>query len=61
MTAFNVGAATITNGAGTAANLSGAVTSLSGTLRIDTTTHLAQVGKDYFLNRSVAHRPKVQI
>jgi hypothetical protein len=50
VTAFNMGAATIKNGAGTGANLSGAVTSLSGTLQIDTSTHLAQVGADYFLD-----------
>ena len=50
VTAFNAGAATITNGAGAAANLGGAVTNLAGTLQIDTSTHLAQVGNDYFLD-----------
>ena len=50
VTAFNAGTATITNGAGTAANLSGAVTNPAGTLQIDTSTHLAQVGNNYFLD-----------
>ena len=50
VTAFNPGTATITNGAGTAANLSGAVTNPAGTLQIDTSTHLAKVGKNYFFN-----------
>ena len=50
VTAFNPGTATITNGAGTAANLSGAVTNPAGTLQIDTSTHLAQAGKNYFLD-----------
>ena len=50
VTAFNPGTATITNGAGTAANLTGAVTNPAGTLQIDTSTHLAKVGKNYFFN-----------
>ena len=50
VTAFNAGTATITNGAGTAANLTGAVTNPAGTLQIDTSTHLAKVGKNYFFN-----------
>ena len=50
VTAFNQGSATITNSAGTAANMSGVTTSISGTLQIDTSTHVAQVGSNYFLD-----------
>jgi hypothetical protein len=50
VTAFNAGTATITNGAGVAANMSGVTASISGTLKIDTSTHLAQIGSNYFLD-----------
>ena len=61
VTAFNPGTATITNGAGTAANLSGAVTNPAGTLQIDTSTHLAKVGKNYFFNPVGGGTARVQI
>ena len=60
VTAFNAGTATITNGAGTAANLSGAVTNPAGTLQIDTSTHLAQVGNNYFLDNVNSSGPTLK-
>ena len=61
VTAFNVGTATITNGAGTAADLSGAVTNPAGTLQIDSSIHLAQVGKNYFLDNVNNSGPTLKI
>ena len=49
VTAVNLGTATVTDGAGNAANLSGAVTNPAGILQINTTTHITQVGNNYFL------------
>ena len=60
VTAFNQGTATIANGAGTAANLSGAVTNPAGTLQIDTTTYIAQVGSDYFLDNIKGSGPELK-
>ena len=50
VTAFNGGTATLKNGAGTVANMTGVTASISGTLEIDTSTHLAQVSNNYFLD-----------
>ena len=61
VTAFNLGAATVKNAAGNAANLSGLVTNLSGTLQIDgTTTHIAQVGSDFFLDNINGSGPELK-
>ena len=61
VTAFNLGAATVKDAAGNAANLSGVVTNLSGTLQIDgTTTHIAQVGSDYFLDNINGSGPELK-
>ena len=61
MTAVNLGTATVKDGAGNAANLSGAVTNPAGTLQIDTTTHIAQVGNDYFLDNINGSGPELKI
>ena len=61
VTAFNAGTATIKDGAGNAANLTGAVTNPAGTLQIDTTTHIAQVGSNYFLDNINGSGPLVYI
>ena len=61
VTAFNLGAATVKDAAGNAANLSGLVTNLSGTLQIDgTTTHIAQVGSDFFLDNINGSGPELK-
>ena len=51
ISAVNLGNSTVKDGAGNAANLSGVVANLSGTLQIDgVTTHIAQVGSNFFLD-----------
>jgi hypothetical protein len=60
VTAVNLGTATVKNGAGTAANLTGAVTNPAGTLQIDTSTHIAQVGSNYFLDNINGSGPELK-
>ncbi len=60
VTAVNLGTATVKDGAGNAANLSGAVTNPAGTLQIDTTTHIAQVGSNYFLDNINGSGPELK-
>jgi hypothetical protein len=61
VTAVNLGTATVKDGAGNAANLSGAVTSPAGTLQIDgITTHVAQVGSNYFLDNIKGSGPELK-
>ena len=60
VTAVNLGTATVKDGAGNAANLAGAVTNPAGTLQIDTTTHIAQVGSDYFLYNINGSGPELE-
>ena len=61
VTAVNLGTATVKDGAGNAANLSGAVTNPAGTLQIDgITTHVAQVGSNYFLDNINGSGPELK-
>ena len=61
VTAVNLGTATVKDGAGNTANLSGAVTSPAGTLQIDgITTHIAQVGNDFFLDNIKGSGPELK-
>jgi len=60
VTAVNLNSATVKDGAGNAANLSGAVTTPAGTLQIDTTTHIAQVGSNYFLDNINGSGPELK-
>ena len=61
VTAVNLGTATVKDGAGNAANLSGAVTNPAGTLQIDgITTHIAQVGSNYFLDNINGSGPELK-
>jgi hypothetical protein len=60
VTAVNLNSATVKDGAGNAADLSGAVTNPAGTLQIDTTTHLAQVGSNYFLDNINGSGPELK-
>ena len=61
VTAVNLGTATVKDGAGNAADLTGAVTNPAGTLQIDTTTtHLAQVGNNYFLDNINGSGPSLK-
>ena len=62
VTAVNLGTATVKDGAGNAANLSGVVTNPAGTLQIDgITTHIAQVGSDYFLDNINGSGPELKL
>ncbi len=61
VTAFNPGTANIKNGAGTAANLTGVVTNPAGILQIDTTTHITQIGNDYFLSNVSGTGPELKV
>ena len=61
VTAVNLGTATVKDSAGNIANLSGAVTSPAGTLQIDgITTHIAQVGNDFFLDNIKGSGPELK-
>ena len=60
VTGFNQGSATMTNGAGTAANMSGVTASIAGTLQIDTSTHLAQAGSNFFLDNIKNSGPELK-
>ena len=60
VTAVNLDSATVKDGAGNAADLSGAVTNPAGTLQIDTTTHITQVGNNYFLDNINGTGPELK-
>ena len=61
VTAVNLGTATVKDGAGNVANLSGAVTNPAGTLQIDgVTSHIAQVGSDFFLDNIKGSGPELK-
>jgi hypothetical protein len=60
VTALNLNSATVKDGAGNVANLAGAVTTPAGTLQIDTTTHIAHVGSNYFLDNVNGSGPELK-